>query len=111
MADGILKLKSETIIKFLQTMFMEALENEHDKNLVTELDLEIVVFVNGDATPLYYEIARMIYYRYPIFWIRLVMMRKHRKVLNKSITRVMVSTIVDKQILQATKLIFRGQKC
>lgn len=86
---------------------MEALASKHDKKLVNELDLEILAFVNSDATPLYYEIARMIYYRYPIFWIRLVMIRKHRKTLNKSITRSMVETIVDRQIFQATKLIFR----
>jgi hypothetical protein len=92
---------------YFQKMFIEALQREHDKNLVKELALEIEEFVDGDSTPLYYEIARMIYYRFPIFWIRLVMIYKHRKALNKSITNTMVRTIVDKQILQATKLIFR----
>lgn len=86
---------------------MEALESKHDKKLVNELYLEIEEFVNSNATPLYYEIARMIYYRFPIFWIRLVMIYKHRKALNKSISSTMVRTITDKQILQATKLIFR----
>lgn len=92
---------------YFQKMFMEALEREHDKNLIQELALEIEQFVDGVATPLYYEIARMIYYRFPIFWIRLIMIYKHRQALNKSITNTMVRTIVDKQILQATKLIFR----
>ena len=96
---------------YFQKMFIEALERNHDKNLINELDLEIEEFVNSDSTPLYYEIARMIYYHSPIFWIRLVMIYKHRQVLPKSITNTMVKTIVDKQILQATKLIFRVPKC
>lgn len=89
---------------------IEVLYKKHEKQLVDEVASEIELFVSEEATSLYYETGRMFYYRYPVFLIRLIMLYKHRCVLPKSIPKSMVKSIVERQMLQATKLLFRVEK-
>lgn len=97
--------------EYWQEKMMEALYKKHEKHLVEKVAEEIkIFFVSEEATSLYYETGRMFYYRYPVFLIRLFMLYKHRRVLPKSIPKSMVKTIVERQMLQATKLLFRVEK-
>lgn len=96
--------------EYWQEKMMEALYRKHDKRLVDEVASEIELFVSEESTSLYYETGRMFYYRYPVFLIRMFMFYKHRRVLPKSIPKSMVKTIIERQMLQATKLLFRVEK-
>lgn len=78
------------------------------KGLSEEMSLFLDEFIgSSEQKAFYYEVARMIYCRYPLFWVRWIVGRRLKSMLTGTVLEDVMRIILEHLINEATSAVIR----
>lgn len=96
-------------IQYVIKGYETAIIRNYDLGLSEEMKIFLTEFVQSEEQKaLYYETARMIYYRKPMLWIRWTLKRRLKRSLKATCLEKVIPQIQQHVIAEATATVIRG---